>query len=182
MEGETIRAGDADREQALHLIRDACVRGQLTLGEFSQRTEAALSARTVAELAPLSRDLAPAPALAPPQEAGRSKPRRWINILGSIQLGGAWRPAAENTMVNVLGSSEVDLNQAKLPGPELTITQVNILGSVEVTVPDGCHVEVEGLTIMGSKEYLPAKNDPLPGAPTIRIRAFTLLGSLRVSA
>src|SRR4051794_23299365 len=45
-----VRAGDADRERALVVLRDATVSGHLTLDEFSERIERAELARTHAEL------------------------------------------------------------------------------------------------------------------------------------
>ena len=51
------RASDADRDNALDLLCAAVADGRLTLPELEARAEAALSARTLTELARLLADL-----------------------------------------------------------------------------------------------------------------------------
>lgn len=51
------RAGDADRERVVDVLRAAAGDGRLTVAELDERLEAALSARTMAELARLTADL-----------------------------------------------------------------------------------------------------------------------------
>jgi len=52
-----MRASDADRERAVDVLRIAAGDGRLTAGELDERLEAALSARTVGELAEVISDL-----------------------------------------------------------------------------------------------------------------------------
>ena len=54
---EDVRASHADRDQVVEIIRDATAEGRLTLEELEQRVESALGARTLRELATLTRDL-----------------------------------------------------------------------------------------------------------------------------
>ncbi|MFI5754484.1 DUF1707 domain-containing protein [Streptomyces sp. NPDC051569] len=54
------RASDAEREQIAERLREAVAEGRLDMEEFEERLEAAFTARTHGELAPLVRDL-PAP-------------------------------------------------------------------------------------------------------------------------
>ena len=61
--GLDVRASDADRERVVAELREHCAEGRLTADELSDRLDAAYSARTLAELAAVSRDL---PALTPP--------------------------------------------------------------------------------------------------------------------
>jgi uncharacterized RDD family membrane protein YckC len=56
---------DADRSRAAVQLRDACVDGKLTVEELSERLESAYTARTIAELAPVLHDIAPAQATSP---------------------------------------------------------------------------------------------------------------------
>lgn len=55
-----LRASHADRDRVAELLRVAAGDGRLTADELDQRLERALTARTVGELAELSRDLPPA--------------------------------------------------------------------------------------------------------------------------
>lgn len=55
-----MRASHADREQAIEVLKDAFVRGQLTKHELEARAGRALAARTCTELAALTADIPPA--------------------------------------------------------------------------------------------------------------------------
>lgn len=60
------RASDADRETAVDILCAAAADGRLTLPELEERVEAALSARTLRQLAGLIADLSGPRAAAPP--------------------------------------------------------------------------------------------------------------------
>jgi hypothetical protein len=63
--GDRLRAGHADREQVMQALKDAFVQGRLTRDELDERAGRALTARTQAELATLTADAPPVPALPP---------------------------------------------------------------------------------------------------------------------
>jgi hypothetical protein len=69
-EGPSVRASDAERETAVERLRVASVEGRLTLADLTERTEAAYSAVTRAELEAVTADLPAAPA-----PAGAEMPR-----------------------------------------------------------------------------------------------------------
>lgn len=52
-----LRASDADRERVCAQLREAYAEGRLRQDEFQERTDQALAARMVADLAPLTADL-----------------------------------------------------------------------------------------------------------------------------
>jgi hypothetical protein len=52
-----MRASDADRDRVIDMLREAVGDGRLTADEFDERLEAALSSRTLGELAVLIADL-----------------------------------------------------------------------------------------------------------------------------
>jgi hypothetical protein len=56
-----VRASDADRDRVVDVLRAAAGDGRLTADEFNERMEAALSSRTLGELAVLTADLAGGP-------------------------------------------------------------------------------------------------------------------------
>jgi Domain of unknown function (DUF1707) len=70
-----LRASDADREQAVDLLKDAFVQGQLTSAELDVRAGQALAAKTYAQLAALTADIGAASTAAedPPKPA-RTRP------------------------------------------------------------------------------------------------------------
>ena len=63
---DRLRAGHADREQAIEALKTAFVQGQLTRDELDTRAGQALAARTCAELAALTADIPGGPAAAGP--------------------------------------------------------------------------------------------------------------------
>jgi hypothetical protein len=69
--GPQVRVGDVERESAIAALGEHYVAGRLTKEELDERADAAWSARTSGDLAPLFRDL---PALPPPAPVRR--PRR----------------------------------------------------------------------------------------------------------
>jgi hypothetical protein len=86
-----VRASDADRDIAADILCAAVVDGRLTLDELDDRLEAALSARTITELAALIADLpgrrieGPAPdhARNPPARSDALQLSRW-SVLQSL--------------------------------------------------------------------------------------------------
>jgi uncharacterized protein DUF1707 len=61
---DRLRAGHADREQAVEALKNAFVHGRLTKDELDVRAGQALAARTYADLAALTADIPPTPARA----------------------------------------------------------------------------------------------------------------------
>src|SRR5262249_55446520 len=161
-----------------------------TLDEFSQRVEQALAARTRDELQAVTRDL---PAIAPtrvlqPTQIGqpvagavvRQPIRTSVSIMSGVERKGFWRGDEESLAVSVMGSCKLDLRGAAISAPVTTINAYSVMGSVDVIVPFGVEVELEGIAIMGSKEAKLKGPPPAPGAPVVRINAFTLMGSVTV--
>jgi hypothetical protein len=83
-----VRASDADRDRVIDVLRAAAGDGRLTADEFNERMEAALSSRTLGELAGLTTDLA-----AGPRQPGAAQAMDVIRIDqkgGSVQHTGRW--------------------------------------------------------------------------------------------
>lgn len=58
---DEIRASDADRQRVIDALQRHTTDGRLTLDEFTERAEVAYSARTLGELAVVTRDLPAVP-------------------------------------------------------------------------------------------------------------------------
>ena len=71
---DQLRAGHADRDEVIEVLKGAFVDGQLTKDEFGARAGRALAARTRADLTALIADLPPAPAWPGPDPAGPVRP------------------------------------------------------------------------------------------------------------
>jgi len=82
-------------------------------------------------------------------------------------------------VVSIVGGTRLDLSQAQLAAPEVTLTKVSLVGGVRVWVPAGIRVEVSGFSLIGGTR-LYGETEPGPGAPTVHVRAFGLVGGVRV--
>ena len=101
-------------------------------------------------------------------------------MLSSIVREGRWTLAPRNRFAAVLGQRpDSTCARRSCPAPEVEIERGAVLGSVEILVPEGVHVEVTGGGVLSSQQLrLPG---PAPaGAPVVRIRAGGALGSLKV--
>jgi hypothetical protein len=172
-----LRASDAEREAAAERLRTAAGDGRLTLDELADRLEAAFSATTRAELEPLTADL---PA-APPSAAAQGG-RRWIvAIMGGGRHKGRWRIGARCTVVNVMGGADLDLTEAIVEGAETEIRVFSLMGGSNIVVPDGVNVELGGFAFMGGNDLKTRGGArPQPGAPSVRVRAYSVMGGTDV--
>jgi hypothetical protein len=172
------RASDAEREVAVERLRTAAGEGRLALDELSERLDAAFGAVTRADLEPLTADL-PAPSSPGPAAAPG---RRWIvAIMGGGRHRGRWRIASRCTVVNVMGGSDLDLSEAIVEGSETEIRVFSLMGGSNIVVPDGVHAELGGFAFMGGNDLrLRGRPQPRPGAPVVRVRAYSVMGGTDV--
>ena len=179
-----IRASDAERDATVERLRDAAGEGRLTLEEFSDRMDQASTAKTRAELDRLLTDL---PSEAGGGPAGRgavatggSGPATWhVSPIGGLNVFGPWRMGRHVVVISLIGGAKLDLSQAELAARDVTLTQVSVIGGVRARIPLGIRVDASGLSVLGGTEVEGAP-DPGPGAPTIHIRAFSIIGGIRV--
>jgi hypothetical protein len=57
----------------------------------------------------------------------------------------------------------------------VTLTEVSLVGGVRIWVPAGIRVEVSGFRLIGGTRFY-GRPEPRPGAPTVHVRAFGLVG------
>jgi hypothetical protein len=178
-----IRASDAERDATVERLRDAAGEGRLTLEEFSDRMEQATGARTRADLDRLITDLPVTPGAsetgtvaAPGTPAGPTWP---VSPIGGLSVSGPWRMGRHVVVISLIGGADLDLSQAELAARDVTLTKVSIIGGVNARIPHGVRVDASGLSVLGGTTIEGAP-DPGPGAPTIHVRAFSILGGIRI--
>jgi len=170
-----IRAGDDDREQAIAILRDAVVGGRLTLEEFSDRVGLAHVARTEHDLWELTADLPSA------SIAVRDAPAvRHSAVCSHLVRRGSWVLPVRSHWRSLCGTIDLDLREAKLEGPESVLTVFSVFGTVNVYVPPGVEVVVEGGGWFASQVVEPPSRRPPAGAPRLLIRASGPGGTLYV--
>jgi hypothetical protein len=170
--GELVRASDADRERAVLALREHLVAGRLTLEEFTDRVSTALAATTTEELA--VRDL---PVAAPT----RRKPTRFVPALfSSTRRDGRLRIRRRVLCLVGFGNIDLDLRQASLEGDVVTVIGLAAFSALDVYVPEGIEVDLHGLTVFGHKNARGKDTPPLPGTPLVRVYTFGAFAGIDV--
>jgi class 3 adenylate cyclase len=181
----SVRIDDAERDRAVAFLRHHCAAGLITLDEFSDRVGHVYGAMTAGEIDTVTKDL---PAIqtssmttaAPSASRTRQAVSFTLSIFSSSQRKGRWRVEGETTAVSFMGHSVIDLRQAEVVGPEVTITAVAFMGGVDIIVPEGIEVVLSGVPIMGANQLSVADAPVLPGSPIVRVRAFSFMGGVTV--
>lgn len=181
------RIDDRDRDRAVAFLRHHCADGRITLDEFSDRVGQVFAATTSTEIELVTSDL---PALARTATGGIAAPAttgrvrsaaRWtVSIFSGSQRKGRWRVERETTAISIMGGCLLDLRQAEVVGDEITITAIAVMGGVDVIVPEGIEVVLEGFAFMGGKQQSIKEVPVLPGSPLVRVRAFAIMGGVTV--
>ncbi len=186
-----LRASDADRERTAQQLRFAAEEGRLTFEELDERLNAAYAARTLVELQDLVADvvvaghheahLAPVAATGGPVVRPGGGGASWVvAIMSGQERQGRWRVAPRLTVLNLMGGSDLDLNDAELAAREVEVTVVSIMGGSDIRVPDGVDVEVSEFALMGGNGVKLGQPRPRPGGPVIRLKLVSIMGGTDV--
>jgi hypothetical protein len=176
-----VRASDAEREAVVERLRVATVEGRLTLGELTERTEAAYTATTRGELASITADLPAAPASTVPARRDRPAGRDWVvAVMGNSRREGRWRVGGPLAAVAVMGDVVLDLRGAEVPEGDVEIVATAVMGDVKVYVPDGVDVQLSGVAVMGDKKVRVREAPPGRTAPRVTVRATVVMGDVKV--
>ena len=177
-----VRASDAEREAVVERLRVATVEGRLTLGELTERTEAAYTATTRGDLVPITADLpevSSAPA-APPVPTARDD-REWVvAVMGDSKRQGRWRVERPLAALAIMGDVVLDLRGAEVPHGEVEITAIAVMGDVKIYVPDGVDVQLSGIAVMGDKQVQVREAPAGQTAPKVVVRATVVMGDVKV--
>ena len=150
-----LRASDADRDRVIELLRAAVADGRLDQAEFDERLDAALAARTINALAPLTADLIAAPgsdaALALPRAETPAEPAAEKLIIrerhGSVRRDGRWTLPHRLVLRTRWSDVLLDLTRATPSGPELIIELRVRGGNVELVLAPGMTVGANELEV-----------------------------------
>ena len=177
MDEGPIRVSDAEREQAVVLLREHLLAGRLTLEEFTDRVEAALGARVGTDLARIQADL---PRLAAQAPGSRRRASRFTTgVLGHTARRGRMRLRNWTVAVTAFADVDFDLREATIDRPDTTMGVVAFCGNLDVYVPEGVNVDVTGLTLFGHRRDW-GNEATAPDAPTITVRVAGLFGTVDV--
>ncbi len=172
--GSLARASDADRDRVIESLAAANAEGRLSLEEYAERSGAALTARTLGDLACLTADLpVPSPGDAAPV------PVTLTAVLGNESRKGPWVVPPHLAVRSVLGDCHLEMQQALISQQVTTIDATVRFGSVTIFVPDGIDVRMTGRAVLGAKSS-ELRGEPRPGAPVIVVRCDVVCGAVTV--
>jgi hypothetical protein len=151
----SLRASDADRDRVIELLRAAVADGRLDSAEFDQRLDAALAARTIDALAPITADLIAAPgtdgSLALPLAGTPAEPPAGLLTIherhGSVRRDGRWTLPHRLVLRTAWSDVMLDLTSAVRSGPELVIELQVRGGNVELVLAPGMVVDANELAV-----------------------------------
>lgn len=154
-----MRAGDAERDTTIAVLREALANGRLTMDEFDERQSQALAARFLDELGTMTTDLPEArqagesdAAIVRRQESvavpGSRPPVNSIAVMSGHDI--VVEPGVDQVSVlSFWGGHDILLDEAMGPGVEITLTLNSIMGGCDVFVPPGVRVLDQSFGLMG---------------------------------
>ncbi len=161
-----LRASDADRDAAAAVLSSALATGRLTSTEHAERLDAVYAAKTLGELAPLTRDLPAEAAAASVGVADRAEvSARFSKVIRS----GRWVAGRRTRLTSRFGALIVNLSEAVLPGREITLEIDAFCGKLIITVPEGAHVIDEGGALFAKRAIYGRKDAADADGPVIRL-------------
>jgi Domain of unknown function (DUF1707) len=160
-----MRASDADRDRVLDMLREAAGDGRLTADEFDERMEAALSSRTLGELAALTADLGPGPGGAGAATAQAEDVVRIDQRGGSVQRTGRWVVPRRMELRPSWCDVTIDFTEAVIAADTLLIEMSMRGGSLILVTRPGIVVDANYLAVRYTDVEI--RPDTKPGVPVI---------------
>ena len=154
-----MRAAETDRIQVAQLLTDAAAQGRIQMSEYEDRLTRAYAAKTYDELDQLRSDLLGSSVNS--QRGGATQPAPsmlLLAIMSAFERRGRWNVPKKLTTFALWGGGVIDLRYA-----DFTSTDV----------------EIKGRGVMGGFDHN-VDGEGTPGAPTVRIRGFSLWGGVGV--
>jgi hypothetical protein len=183
-----LRASDADRERHAEVLRRAAGEGRLTLDELDERLTTVYESRTHTELQRLIADVVVPGGGTHPETHSRRMPvdrgaggANWlVSIMSGRERKGRWRVGPNLKVINIMGGSDLDLNDAILADDVVTITVFALMGGADIRVPEGLNVEFSEFAFMGGNGADLGDEHPDPGGPTLRLKVISIMGGTDV--
>lgn len=169
-----MRASDAERERTVENLREHFAEGRLTLEEFVERVQALYGATTREELEAPLHDLPAAP------PARRGLTRFVLALLGSSERDGRLRVGRRVLCLAGFGNVDLDLRRATFEGDRVTILLLGACSALDLYVPEGVDVDLQGLVVFGHRSANGSDPPPRPGTPLVRVVAFGIFAGIDV--
>ena len=185
------RVHDA-RERVIAVLSDAFARDALDVDEFERRVTVAHTSAALDQIEALVADLATtdtttpiAPAsvaLVAAGEGQEAPPQTVFAVFGGVDRRGAWTVPRHFRVIALMGGANLDLREARFPRGVVDLEVKAFFGGVQILVPPGLAVEVNGSAIMGGFQNVNrSPPTPDPDAPLLRVRGLAIMGGVDIS-
>jgi DUF1707 SHOCT-like domain len=177
---EWSRASDTDRIQIAQLLAYAAEQGRLEMKDYEDRLTRAYAATTYQELDQLREDLVGSPVN--PRRGGKVNPAPstlLLAMLSGFERRGRWNVPKKLTTFTLCGNGVLDLRYADFTSTEVEIHAYSVMGLQTILLPPEVNVEIKGHGVMGNFDHQ-VLGQGTPGAPTVKIRGFSLWGGVGI--
>jgi hypothetical protein len=187
-----IRVGHRERDAVAAVLQEAAADGRLSMEELDERLDAALQAKTYADLDPLVADLSvepPSRALSTgrpqvkgPPSAGYSRedPLRLDGGMSTEKRRGVWTVPPFIRINQGVGSVKLNCLEATPAAQLIEIEVIGGAGSVVLVLPDGWAVDTDRLAKAWGSKSVKVPREPAPGKPLLVIYGSLGMGSFKV--
>ncbi|WP_425295427.1 DUF1707 SHOCT-like domain-containing protein [Nocardia abscessus] len=193
-----LRVSDAEREHVGQLLQRAVGLGMLSLGEFTERMDTALAAKTRGELNAVLIDLPgvrlvgqPAAPRSPfvnsaPAFAARAHPAPRANPVGNVirsrmsgvNRRGPWQVPPTLYLNNWMSGVTLDFTEAIMSTQVVEIRVDDFCGSITLIVPAEATVDLNGLELIGSSVNNKVRTGPPLGPLHLVVHGRMRFGSV----
>ncbi|MFJ9590880.1 DUF1707 SHOCT-like domain-containing protein [Streptomyces acidicola] len=168
-----LRASHADRDRVVDVLRIAAGDGLLTADELDERLEAALSARTLSELAVLTADLPAISTAADGTAEAATEPKDVVRIeqvfSGAVERTGRWVLPRRLELAVTWCDVTLDFTEAVITQDTLRIDVAMAGKSLTLVTRPGVEVDVDGLTLVHCKLRHRRMHTPPDTQVTLRV-------------
>ncbi|WP_393059795.1 DUF1707 domain-containing protein [Streptomyces sp. LN549] len=157
-----MRASDADREAVVEQLREAAAEGRIDLEELDERLGLALTAKTHAELAPLTDDLGPV-------VLESDEPLVLKGGIHGVTRTGRWKVPPRILAYGGLGGVRLDFARAECRLREIEVEVDAQMAGVVFVVPVGWKADTDALDLGFGGLKDKTSGERLPGTPVLRV-------------
>ena len=186
-----LRISDEDRHGVAEVLRHAAGEGRIDFDELDERLEAAYSAKTYADLVPITADLPTHPTAQPNLASAVRTPSSLepassytssVAVMSETKRQGVWLVPEQHTAFSMMGSVRLDLREAQFASRDVTINASAIMGDVTIVVNAHTHVIVDGIGMMGdfSESRPKVAAELTPDSQVVRVKGFALMAGVSV--
>lgn len=170
-----LRASDEDRDRIAGILGQALATGRLTSTEHAERLETTYTAKTVGELAPIVTDLPAETAAAPLTSLDRCEVTA---TMSKVIRRGKWIAGRYTTLNSRFGALIVNLEDAVLPGREITLEANSFCGKLIIVVPEDAQIIDDGSALFSKRSV--TAGDVAGDGPVIRVTGKATFGKVVV--